>query len=172
MNFLNYLRGMIVEFAVFVSGVIHVLQRLGVFLMALLIILLAFSQIFFTLFIASTYCEGFEQDRSHVETCDPEGGDPYRFCTQWDSFLSVYTMLLGEVDESDFKMSLLATILYVLFVFLVVILLANVLIAIVTDSYSVIRNERAAIVFWTNRLDFIGKSNCYKCYSFLFIIVD
>lgn len=64
-------------------------------------------------------------------------------------------MLLGEVDEADFASSKFATFLFVAFVFLVVILLANVLIAIVTDSYSVIRNERAAIVFWTSRLDFI-----------------
>ena len=64
-------------------------------------------------------------------------------------------MLLGEVDEADFDTSRFATFLYVVFVFVVVILLATVLIAIVTDSYSVIRNERAAIVFWSNRLDFI-----------------
>jgi len=38
-----------------------------------------------------------------------------------------------------------------------VILLANVLIAIVTDSYKMIQDERAAIVFWTNRLDFIAQ---------------
>lgn len=37
------------------------------------------------------------------------------------------------------------------------ILLANVLIAIVTDSYGVIKNERAAVVFWLNRLDFVAE---------------
>lgn len=63
-------------------------------------------------------------------------------------------MLIGEVDEADFE-GRFATLLFVVFVFLVVILLATVLIAIVTDSYIVIRNERAAIVFWSNRLDFI-----------------
>jgi hypothetical protein len=41
--------------------------------------------------------------------------------------------------------------------FLVVILLANVLIAIVTDSYKVIQDQRAAIAFWTNRLDFVAE---------------
>jgi hypothetical protein len=40
---------------------------------------------------------------------------------------------------------------------LVVILLSNVLIAIVTDSYEVIQNDRAAIVFWSNRLDFVAE---------------
>jgi hypothetical protein len=41
--------------------------------------------------------------------------------------------------------------------FLVVILLANVLIAIVTDSYQVIRNQRAQTVFWNSRLDYVAE---------------
>jgi hypothetical protein len=32
-----------------------------------------------------------------------------------------------------------------------------VLIAIVTDSYEIIQNDRAAIVFWSNRLDFVAE---------------
>ena len=51
----------------------------------------------------------------------------------------------------------MSQVLYVLYAFLVVILLANVLIAIVTDSYGVIKNERAAVVFWSNRLDFVAE---------------
>jgi hypothetical protein len=50
-----------------------------------------------------------------------------------------------------------AQILYVAYAFLVVILLSNVLIAIVTDSYEVIQNDRAAIVFWSNRLGFVAE---------------
>ncbi len=37
------------------------------------------------------------------------------------------------------------------------ILLSNVLIAIVTDSYEIVQNDRAAIVFWSNRLDFVAE---------------
>ena len=110
---------------------------------------------FYTIFQGTGYCDGYDNDKSFVDTCDPESAEPYRFCSRWRTFLAVYTMLLGEVDEADFASSKFATFLFVAFVFLVVILLANVLIAIVTDSYSVIRNERAAIVFWTSRLDFI-----------------
>ncbi|VEU40414.1 unnamed protein product [Pseudo-nitzschia multistriata] len=79
------------------------------------------------------------------------------WCNSWDSFLAVYTMLLGEVDETVFDDNPTALALFVVFMLLVVILLANVLIAIVTDSYKVIRDKRAAIVFWTNRLDFIAQ---------------
>jgi hypothetical protein len=66
-------------------------------------------------------------------------------------------MLLGEVDPSDYLGSGVAIALFILFMFLVVILLANVLIAIVTDSYKVIQDQRAAIVFWTNRLNFVAE---------------
>jgi hypothetical protein len=34
-----------------------------------------------------------------------------------------------------------------------------VLIAIVTDSYEIIQNDRAAIVFWSNRLDFVAETD-------------
>lgn len=67
--------------------------------------------------------------------------------------------ILGEIGDATrwYSESLVAQILYVLYAFLVVILLANVLIAIVTDSYGVIKNERAAVVFWSNRLDFVAE---------------
>jgi len=99
----------------------------------------------------------------NVASCAPEIDSP--FCHKWISFLKVFTMLLGEVDETDFKTmdvdgkvdSPLASFFFAVFMFLVVIVLANVLIAIVTDSYSVIQNERAALVFWSNRLDFVAE---------------
>ena len=67
----------------------------------------------------------------------------------------------GEVDDEQFKNKEtnagFAIFLFIVFMFLMVILLANVLIAIVTDSYKVIQDQRAAIVFWTKRLDFIAE---------------
>ena len=48
-------------------------------------------------------------------------------------------MLLGEVSEDAFEDSRVGMALFIVFMFLVVILLANVLIAIVTDSYKVIQ---------------------------------
>uniref|UniRef100_A0A6U3AAI1 Ion transport domain-containing protein n=1 Tax=Entomoneis paludosa TaxID=265537 RepID=A0A6U3AAI1_9STRA len=70
-------------------------------------------------------------------------------------------MMMGEIGDetrySEGPTSEVAQILYVLYAFLVVILLSNVLIAIVTDSYEIIQNDRAAIVFWSNRLDFVAE---------------
>jgi hypothetical protein len=72
--------------------------------------------------------------------------------------------MLGEIDETDFDGDTntdngIPLALFVLFVFLVVILLANVLIAIVADSYKVIQDQRAAIVFWSNRLVFVAQAD-------------
>lgn len=114
---------------------------------------------FSTLFQQSEYCKEVP-DFSHEELvaltrCSDKEIKPY--CQFWESFLSVCTMLLGEVDERNFEDSAVATTLFCIFMFLCVILLANVLIAIVTDSYKVLQEQRAAIVFWTNRLDFVAE---------------
>jgi hypothetical protein len=69
-------------------------------------------------------------------------------------------MMMGEIgSESRYDGIVMAQILYVLYAFFVVILLSNVLIAVVTDSYEFIQNDRAAIVFWTNRLDFVAETD-------------
>lgn len=69
-------------------------------------------------------------------------------------------MMMGEIgSEVRYDGILMAQILYILYAFFVVILLSNVLIAIVTDSYEFIQNDRAAIVFWTNRLDFVAETD-------------
>lgn len=160
-KFLSYLRNMMIDFAVFAGGVFHVMRRLAAFLVCLMIILVAFSRMFYTLYENTGYCKVDPEDvitdeETLIEmTCGTLQIN--QWCDGWDSFLSVYTMLLGEVDETQFQGNPAATVLFVLFMFLVVILLANVLIAIVTDSYKVIQDQRAAIVFWTNRLHFIAQ---------------
>jgi len=55
-KFLAYLRNMLIDFAVFVGGVFYVVRRLAAFLTALLIILIAFAQMFFTVFQQTEYC--------------------------------------------------------------------------------------------------------------------
>jgi hypothetical protein len=116
---------------------------------------------FFTLFRQTDYCE--VDLPTYNDTMDENAAlqcgtyEVNVWCGSWDAWLAIYTMLLGEVDETKFDGNTMAIVLFVIFMFLVVILLANVLIAIVTDSYKVIQDQRAAIVFWTNRLDFIAQ---------------
>jgi len=151
-SFISFLKSTLVEFSVFVGGVYYVLKRLAAFLMAVSIILLAFAQMFFIVYVNTDVCAYSEEE--------VEGGDACYFphCEFDDSLLKVYTMMMGEVgDENRYNNSLVAQILYVMYAFLVIILLSNVLIAIVTDSYEIVQNDRAAIVFWSNRLDFVAE---------------
>ncbi|KAL7556480.1 hypothetical protein ACA910_003113 [Epithemia clementina (nom. ined.)] len=158
---LAYLRNMLIEFAVFVRGLFFVVRRLSAFLISLSIILIAFAQMFNTVFRHSEECQAQPNDALDdliiLENTRCDENRLFSYCDFWNSFLSVYTMLLGEVSEDDFLGSGIAIALFVTFMFLVVILLANVLIAIVTDSYKVIQDQKAAIVFWTNRLDFVAE---------------
>jgi hypothetical protein len=159
-KFLAYLRNMLIDFAVFTGGVFHVMRRLLAFLMCLMIILIAFSRMFFTLFYQTEYCSAEYTNVTEDELVVKlmcEDNDVRVWCNSWDSFLAVYTMLLGEVNDTMFNNNVVAIVLFIVFMLLVVILLANVLIAIVTDSYKVIQDQRAAIVFWTNRLDYIAQ---------------
>ena len=145
-----YLKSTLVDFAVFVGGVMYVVQRLVAFLIAMGVILLAFAQMFYFIYLDTEIC---------AASTDPEMDSClFPHCTFEGSLLKVYTMMMGEIgDETRYSTSVTAQILYVFFAFIVVIILSNVLIAIVTDSYEIIQNDRAAIVFWSNRLDFVAE---------------
>ena len=136
------------EFSVFYETVFYVTKKLFIFMISLTVILIAFAQMFLIVFRKTPVCS--------EECVANNGGFPH--CSFSKSFLKVYTMMLGEIGEVNrYQQSLTAQILYVAFVFVVVILLSNVLIAIVTDSHSVVKNERAEMVFWSNRLDFVAE---------------
>jgi hypothetical protein len=55
-KFVAYLRNVMIDFAVFVGGVFYVVRRLAAFLTALCVILIAFAQMFFTVFQQTPYC--------------------------------------------------------------------------------------------------------------------
>jgi ankyrin repeat protein len=155
-NVLVYFKNVLIDFAIFVAGVSYVVRRLGAFMLALFIVLMAFAQIFLTVYQGTPHC---------TDPLPPEdlmdircGSDEDRhWCDYWSALIRLMSMMLGAIDENDFPDSQVAIVFLVIFFFLVVILLANVLIAIVTEAYAVVRNERAALVFWTNRLDFVAE---------------
>eukprot|EP00580_Thalassiosira_gravida_P013621 CAMPEP_0201681822 /NCGR_PEP_ID=MMETSP0494-20130426/51307_1 /ASSEMBLY_ACC=CAM_ASM_000839 /TAXON_ID=420259 /ORGANISM="Thalassiosira gravida, Strain GMp14c1" /LENGTH=904 /DNA_ID=CAMNT_0048165575 /DNA_START=19 /DNA_END=2733 /DNA_ORIENTATION=- len=151
---IGFLKSTKVEFSVFVSGVSYVVQQLAAFLLALMIILLAFTQMFYILYSETEHCQC---NKDHPDA------DQFPHCRFWDSSLKVYTMLMGVIgNDMRYSTVPLAHVLYFLFSFIVIILLGNVLIAIVTDSYGVIKNERSEMVFWSNRLDFVAEMDAIK----------
>ena len=146
-SIIMFLKKTLVDFAVFVGGVFYVVRRLAAFLIAVGVILLAFAQMFYFVYVFTPVCDSLDGS-----VCT------FPHCTFQNSLLKVYTMMMGEVNtETRYSANLTAQCLYLVYGFLVIILLSNVLIAIVTDSYEIIQNDRAAIVFWCNRLDFCAE---------------
>lgn len=162
-KFLSFLRSIFINIAVFLKSFIYVLKKLASFMIAVIMILIMSAQAFHTLFLTDEYCSCTNNttDNPNRTNCADVTGAPgeedFRpFCGRiGHSFIKVYTMLLGEVDDGLFKHPF-QVFLYACFMFFAVVLLAQVLIAIVTDSYGVI-SEKATIVFWSNRLDFVAE---------------
>lgn len=152
-----FLKSTLVDFAVFVGGLFNVVQRLVAFLIAVGVILLAFAQMFYFVYVDTDMCDGHLQEGDVGYDLENSQCD-FPHCSFQESLLKVYTMMMGEIgDETRYSTNTTAQILFIGYAFLVVILLSNVLIAIVTDSYEIIQNDRAAIVFWSNRLDFVAE---------------
>lgn len=66
--------------------------------------------------------------------CSEKGTESNSLCNQYEYYIKVYSYFHGEFDGEDFE-SGLAMLLVIFFTFMVVIVLLNVLIAIVSDSY-------------------------------------
>lgn len=105
-----------------------------------------------TLFKVNYVCMSYFCDYTDLGLCPDVAGtciaglDCPPFCENWDAGFRVFTMMVGAVDETQFQDIGEARVLFVIYMMLVVIVLLNVLIAIVTDSYSYIKDQRAGTV--------------------------
>jgi len=144
----------LLDFAVFVSGMVNVMRNLFTFLVSLMIVLLAFAGMFTLVFRGTNVCNDTQDD--DPSTTENNGMDS-RFCTFRDSLTTVYFMLLGQIGPDEIDGSTVGKVIYAIFMFIVVILLTNVLIAIVTDSYNHIKSSKAQQVFWYNKFAFISE---------------
>lgn len=123
---LSLLKSLNIQLATFVLAILQICKDILWFLMILMVLVAAFSQMFYTLLVPTSCATG------ETEKSDPQ-------CSQAEYYLRVYSILgdLGDFDEfvrSDFT-TIFSVFLVVFFSFLVVIILLNVLIAIVSDSY-------------------------------------
>lgn len=149
-SIINFLKSTMLEFSVFYETVLYVTKNLFIFIISLAVILISFAQMFFIVYRQTPVC--------NASCAAADNGFGFPHCTFNKSFLKVFTMMIGEIGEVNrYQTSTTAQVFYVAFVFLVAILLSNILIAIVSDSYSVVKNERAEMVFWSNRLDFVAE---------------
>jgi len=176
-----FLKQTVQNFAVFWGALTYILQRLVVFVIAMVIFLIAFTQMFRT---EKMYTEDYKcwcmddtpefplsaapsqapsaaptiKNTTAAITKPCKGEDEsFPYCHFPETFLHMLTMLLGEVDDTEFNSAHIDTLFFLIFMVLMVVIFATVLIAIVTDSYKIIQTQRSAIVFWTNRLHFVAQ---------------
>ena len=67
-----FLKNTQVDFAVFLGGVVYVVQRLVAFLLAVGVILLAFAQMFFIVYLQDPICKKFNATNLAIDSVDPD----------------------------------------------------------------------------------------------------
>jgi hypothetical protein len=96
---------------------------------------------------------------------DTLGGPALDFCSSnlGNSYLRVYALLLGDFDLDDYKESSGITVLFIIFTLLGVVILLNVLIAVIADSY-----EKATIssllLFGRARVAFVAQNQALESF--------
>uniref|UniRef100_A0A7S4MNM5 Ion transport domain-containing protein n=1 Tax=Odontella aurita TaxID=265563 RepID=A0A7S4MNM5_9STRA len=144
-----FLRTTRLEFAVFVSGAIHIMWILIPFLLFAALVLGAFAQMYYIDATTSPACYGIGDDSDSALT----------FCYFSEAFLKTFAMFVGGgVEEEAFATSVSVAWLTSAFALLAIILLLTVLIAIVTDSYSKVKSQ-SEVVFWWHRFNYAFEMN-------------
>jgi len=133
----------------FLRGVLHIIRRLQYFLVALFFFLFDFAEMFLMSYYNEDVCS---------EPPQPPGeANLAVHCKRSTSITRVTKMMLvvrGKAWDTHGKNST-ALVFFGMYVIFVVLVLSIVLVVLVIDSYGVIQNERAAVVFWSDRLDFV-----------------
>ncbi|CAB9520241.1 Ankyrin Repeat [Seminavis robusta] len=156
------------DFSTLVDGVLATGRKLFAFAAALTIVLVAFAQLFYLttleLVVTTSTMTTFDSDTNRTTTTTDTQRDvtcpsESPFCTSFgQALLTIYTMAVGEVDMADVPENnnnhVFVTILYVCFIYIVILLLANILAFIIGND--IWRNERTEQFFWANRIRFLA----------------
>ena len=123
---LSLLKGVNMQMATFILAILQITKDTLTFGVILCVMVICFAQIFFTVLVPG-FCS-----KQEGEFEDPESD-----CVQAEYYFRVYTVLLGEFgafERSSFK-TWFSLFMMVVYSFMVIIVLLNVLIAVASDSY-------------------------------------
>ena len=116
---LSFLKGINMQLATFVLAILQISRDIICFCVILLTLLISFGQMFFTLMAPGT--------------CGVEPEEPS--CSQAEYYLRMYSMLIFQEFDRESYDSYVSVVLVVLYSFMVVLVLLNVLIAVASESY-------------------------------------
>jgi hypothetical protein len=143
----------------FILALFEILHDIRYFAAVLAVILLMFGDMMHIVLSTKdngAYCMANEDDL---------GGPALDFCSSnlGNSYLRVYALLLGDFELDDYKESSGITVLFVMFTLLGVVILLNVLIAVISDSY-----EKATIssllLFGRARVAFVAQNQALESF--------
>ena len=140
-NNLEFLRKTFLPFSIFVNGLITIIWDLIPFLIVSSIVLLAFSQMYHIISLAKGICDEVPLDDESLH-----------FCTSGRAIFSTYAMFVAGIETQDFgSQTPMEIVSMILFGFIVVVILLNVVIAIVSKSWGKV-TKKGRQVFWEYRL--------------------
>jgi len=161
MKVLGFLKVVNKEMSTFILALNQILQDLKYFALVLAVIIFMFGDM---LHIAvSTKDNGLYCILG--EELDELNGPTQDFCSDKpiDSYLRVYALLLGDFELDDWRDTDGITVLFVIFTLIGVVILLNVLIAVISDSY-----ERAKIqsllLFGRARVTFVAQNEALETF--------
>ncbi|GMI05038.1 hypothetical protein TrVE_jg8199 [Triparma verrucosa] len=139
MKVLGFAKAFSQPIATFVLMLSTIFKDLFSLMAVLVIILIMFGHAFYLVLSENKASDGIEIDFSNIS----------------GTALSLYLMILGIFESSVFA-GIWAQILFLCYSFLVVIILLNVLIAIVSDSYDAVLVNSTEL-FWQSRLELVAE---------------
>jgi hypothetical protein len=121
-KFLNVIRGLNKEIASFVLMIEFILADLSSFMIVQMLMMVMFGHAFY-----------LELSEKKMGSQDDSSSNP--FATKWDTIQTLIKTLFGDFDSSVYTYNYVKAIFF-LYMFLIIIIMLNVLIAIVSDSYA------------------------------------
>ncbi|KAL7568628.1 hypothetical protein ACA910_022727 [Epithemia clementina (nom. ined.)] len=128
---LGFLKVVNKEMSTFIIALTQILYDIRLVMIVLIVCVIMFGDMFY---IAVSTKNNGQFCAANDEAGESDAVDD--FCTSsWDSYLRTYSILLGEFELNDMMATTGTTILFIIFTVFGVVVLLNVLIAVIFDSY-------------------------------------
>ena len=151
---LSFLKGINMQLATFILAILQIAKDVLWFCFIVLILVIAFSQMFFTV-LAPDSCSYSDSTNTTNEE------DSTRVCEQSEYFLRTYLLLIFQEFERDYFTTSFSVLLVVVYSFVVVLVMLNVLIAVASDSYEKCL-VRSNSLFGRARVMMIAELVCFQ----------
>ncbi|KAL7571743.1 hypothetical protein ACA910_002840 [Epithemia clementina (nom. ined.)] len=149
---LSFLKGINMQLATFILAILQIAKDVFVFCIIVLILVIAFSQMFFTI-LAPDSCSISNNSTGSDQLANS--------CMQSEYFLTTYLLLIFQELDRDLFTTSFSVFLVVIYSFMVVLVMLNVLIAVASDSYERCL-VRSTSLFGRARVMMIAELVCFQ----------